>query len=214
MNLVRIARLRRPAARVGDPAASDLGGAKSDSLGRSMSSTRDQECTAAVARTQRVPGAFGCARIVGFRGLSVAWSNVLFMEPISDIDHATAVVGSVCAGLDAVRGTAFWKIGDDDLLSLAESLERVGRLAYAAQVHLTGEIDTRRVFQDNGAVSTAALLRQRLCISPGDAAARVRAARAILPRELPSGGETPPELPELRDAVDAGAVGTEQILSL
>ncbi|HEY5115036.1 MAG TPA: HNH endonuclease, partial [Nakamurella sp.] len=98
------------------------------------------------------------------------------MEPISDIDHATAVVGSVCARLDAVRGTAFWKIGDADLLSLAETLERVGRLVYAAQVHLTGEIDTRRVFQDNGAVSTAALLRQRLCISPGDAAARVRAA--------------------------------------
>ena len=137
------------------------------------------------------------------------------MEPISDIEHATAVAGSVCAGLDAVRGTAVWKIGDDDLLSLAESLERVGRLAYAAQVHVTGEIDTRRVFQDNGAVSTAvstaALLRQRLCISPGDAAARVRAARAILPRDLPSGGESPPPLPELRAAVDAGAVGTEQI---
>ena len=141
----------------------------------------------------------------------MAWPNVLFMEPISDIDHATAVANSVCAGLDAVRGTAFWKIGDDDLLSLAETLERVGRLVYAAQVHLTGEIDTRRVFQDNGAVSTAALLRQRLCISPGDAAARVRAARAILPRDLPSGGESPPELPELRAAVDAGAVGTEQI---
>jgi len=34
----------------------------------------------------------------------VAWPNVLFMEPISDIDHATAVANSVCAGLDAVRG--------------------------------------------------------------------------------------------------------------
>jgi len=139
------------------------------------------------------------------------WSSVLFMEPISDIEHATAVAGSVCAGLDAVRGTAFWKIPDDDLLSLAETLERVGRLVYAAQVHLTGELDTRRVFQEHGAVSTAALLRQRLCISPGEAAGRVRAARAILPRDLPSGGETPPALPELRDAVDAGTVGAEQV---
>src|SRR5664279_1547260 len=92
------------------------------------------------------------------------------MEPISDIAHATAVAGSVCAGLDTVRGTAFWKIPDDDLLSLAETLERVGRLVYAAQVHLTGELDTRRVFQEHGAVSTAALLRQRLCISPGEIA--------------------------------------------
>ena len=66
------------------------------------------------------------ARIVWFRGLSVLWSSVLFMEPISDIEHATAVARSMCAGLDAVRGTAFWKIPDDDLLSLAETLERVG----------------------------------------------------------------------------------------
>ena len=55
------------------------------------------------------------------------------------------------------------------------------------------------------------MLRQRLCISPGDAAARVRAARAVLPRDLPTGGETPPVLPELRAAVDAGTVGGEQI---
>src|SRR5664279_1050515 len=55
--------------------------------------------------------------------------------------------GRCAPGLDAVRGTAFWKIPDDDLLSLAETLERVGRLVYAAQVHLLGELDTRRVFQ-------------------------------------------------------------------
>src|SRR5207342_2084422 len=55
------------------------------------------------------------------------------------------------------------------------------------------------------------LLRQRLCISPSDATGRVRAARAILPKDLPSGGETPPLLPELRNAVDAGTVGAEQV---
>ena len=139
------------------------------------------------------------------------WSNVLFMEPISDIEHATAVAGSVSAGVEALRRSAFWKIGDKELLTLAETLERVGRLVYAAQVHLTGELDTRRVFQGNGAVSTAALLRQRLCLSPAEAAGRVRAARVILPRDLPTGGEAPPALPELRDAVDSGTVGTEQV---
>jgi len=54
------------------------------------------------------------------------------------------------------------------------------------------------------------VLRDRLRISAAEARARVTAARAILPRDLPSGGETPPELPELRAAVDAGAVGGEQ----
>ena len=151
------------------------------------------------------------ARNVGFRGLSVGWSSVLFMGPISDIEHATAVAGSVCAGLDALRGSDFWKLADKDLLSLATTLERVGRLVYAAQVHLTGELDTRRVCERHAASSTAGLLRQTLCISPGDAAGRVRAARAILPRDLPSGGESPPVLPELRAAVDGGTVGAEQI---
>ena len=75
------------------------------------------------------------------------WSNVLFMELISDIDHATAVAGSVCAGVEALRGAEFWKIGDKELLTLAETLERVGRLVYAAQVHLAGEVDTRGVAQ-------------------------------------------------------------------
>ena len=73
------------------------------------------------------------------------WSNVLFMELISDIGHATAVAGSVCAELQALRCTEFWKIGDKDLLTLAETLERVGRLVFAAQVHLTGELDSRGV---------------------------------------------------------------------
>ena len=129
------------------------------------------------------------------------------MELISDIEHATAVAGSVCAGVEALRGAEFWKIGDKELLTLAETLERVGRLVYAAQVHLTGELDTRNVAQG---ASTMVLLRDRLRISAADARARVIAARAILPRDLPSGGETPPALPELRDAVDAGTVGVEQ----
>ncbi|HYN74210.1 MAG TPA: hypothetical protein VES60_17065 [Nakamurella sp.] len=118
------------------------------------------------------------------------------MGPISDIEHATAVAGSVCAGLDALRGSAFWKIDEDDLLTLAGVLERVGRLVYAAQVHLTGELDTRRVCERHAASSTAGLLQQTLCISPGDAAARVRAARDVLPRDLPTGGESAPALPE------------------
>ena len=95
------------------------------------------------------------------------------MEPISDIEHATAVAGSVSAGVEALRRSAFWKIGDKELLTLAETLERVGRLVYAAQVHLTGELDTRNVAQG---ASTMVLLRDRLRISAADARGRVNAA--------------------------------------
>ena len=66
------------------------------------------------------------------------------MELISDIEHATAVAGSVCTGVEALRRTAFWKIGDKELLTLAETLERVGRLVYAAQAQLLEP----RVFSD------------------------------------------------------------------
>ncbi len=131
------------------------------------------------------------------------------MELISDIGHATAVAGSVCAELQALRCAEFWKIGDKDLLTLAETLERVGRLVFAAQVHLTGELDTRGVAGSKGAPSTMVLLRDRLRISAADARTRVNTARAILPRDLPSGGEAPPAFPELAAAVEAGAVGAE-----
>ena len=56
------------------------------------------------------------------------------MELISDIGQATAVAGSVSAELEALRGAAFWKLGDQELLTLAETLERVGRLVFAVQV--------------------------------------------------------------------------------
>jgi len=60
-----------------------------------------------------------------------------------------------------------------------------------------------------GAPSTMVLLRDRLRISAAEARARVGTARAVLPRDLPSGAQVPPELPELRDAVDAGTVGVD-----
>ena len=132
------------------------------------------------------------------------------MGGIADLAKATEVVGSVCADLDALRDCEFWKIPDDGLLSLAQLMERVGRLVYAAQVQLTGQIDTRGVAERFGCTSTGALLRQSLNISAGDAAARVRAARAVLPRDLPTGGEAPPVLPLLGAALAQGAVGVEQ----
>ena len=142
--------------------------------------------------------------------LSVVGCTVFLMGGIADLAKATEVVGSVCADLDALRDCEFWKIPDDGLLSLAQLMERVGRLVYAAQVQLTGQIDTRGVAERFGCTSTGALLRQSLNISAGDAAARVRAARAVLPRDLPTGGEAPPVLPLLGAALAQGAVGVEQ----
>ena len=67
-------------------------------------------------------------RNVGFRGVSVVGCSVPGMELITDLGRATEVAGSVCDGLDALRGSHFWKIAEEDLLTLAGALERVGRL--------------------------------------------------------------------------------------
>ena len=77
--------------------------------------------------------------------------SVSGMGEVTDPDPATAAVGVVCAALDAVRDTEFWKVPDPDLLVLAQGLERVSRLVYAAQVHLTGEIDTRGIADNTAA---------------------------------------------------------------
>ena len=132
------------------------------------------------------------------------------MGEVTDPDPATAAVGVACAALDAVRDTEFWKIPDPDLLVLAQGLERVSRLVYAAQVHLTGEIDTRGIADKHGCTSTGALLRQALTISAGDARARVNTARAVLPRESPTGMDLDPVLPLLGAALADGVIGLEQ----
>ena len=55
------------------------------------------------------------------------------------------------------------------------------------------------------------MLREVLRISPADASTRVKAAKATLPQDLPSGGEAPPVRPVLGVAIDAGTVGAEQV---
>ena len=132
------------------------------------------------------------------------------MNTIADLSAATTVAGSICGLLDCLRDTAFTRFSDNGLLQFAPILERIARLTFTAQVHLAGEIDIRRIAKAHGAASTAALLRQTLQISTHDATTRVNTARAVLPQEQLSGGETDPVLPLLGAALTQGAIGIEQ----
>jgi len=125
----------------------------------------------------------------------------------SDVE---AVAEQVRAGLTQLMDAEWWKFPGNDLLDCARSVERLGRLTYAVQVTVAGEIDLARLAQTHGQPSTATLLRNALAISPGDAKARVRAAAQILPQEAISGGEIPPRLPELGAALTDGDLGAEQ----
>ena len=123
---------------------------------------------------------------------------------------AYRVAEQVRAGLTELLDGEYWKFPGDDLLDTARTIEQISRLHYAVQVAVAGEIDLARLAQTHGQPSTPALLRHGLNIGPGDAKARVRTARQILPQDAISGGEIPPQLPELGDALGAGAVGAEQ----
>ena len=132
------------------------------------------------------------------------------MDVITDLDAAVAVVGDTCAAVDGVRAAELWRLSSRDLLDLSVAVERLSRLVFATQVSLAGELDSQNAAADHGCVSTAALLRQTLAISASDAKTRVDTAQAVLPRESLSGGDIPPVLPLLGDALAVGAIGVEQ----
>ena len=125
-------------------------------------------------------------------------------------DDAERVAEMIAAGLDQLIDAEFWKFPGDDLLGTARTIERLARRMYAAQVAVAGEIDLAHLAQVHGQTSTAVLLRNALGIGPGDAAARVRTARQVLPQDAISGGEIPPQLPELGHYLHTGNLGAEQ----
>ncbi len=126
------------------------------------------------------------------------------------LDSAQAEVTTACAALRDLQELEFWKIPELDLLGLAQSIEGLARLGYAAQVRVAGEIDTRHTAANFGSASTVALLRETLTISAPDARARVNTATMVLPRLQPSGSVADPVLPELAAALSDGAIGVDQ----
>ncbi len=123
---------------------------------------------------------------------------------------AESVADQVCAGLTQLLDAEFWKFPGDELLDTARTVEKLARLTYAVQVAVAGEIDLARLAQTHGQPSTATLLREVLAIGPADARGRVRAAAQIMPQDAISGGEIPPQLPELGHALTDGDLGAEQ----
>ena len=126
------------------------------------------------------------------------------------LDSAQADVTTACAVLRDLQDLDFWKIPELDLLALAQSIEGLARLGYAAQVRVAGEVDTRRTAASFGSASTVALLRETLTISAPDARARVNTAKMVLPQTQPSGAVANPVLPDLAAALADGSIGVEQ----
>ncbi len=123
---------------------------------------------------------------------------------------AVAGVAAARAAVTALPGTGWCRVSGPGLLTLAGQVEQLARLVGAVQIALAGQLDTRGVAAAHGCASTAALLRNTLLISQGEARARVAAAGATLPRVHPSGAISAPLLPVLAAAVSTGTIGVEQ----
>ena len=132
-------------------------------------------------------------------------------EGFASLEQAETLLDSLLTGVDAIIHGKFWRVGGDQLLDLGRQIELLSRKVFAAQVRLAGEVDAQGVASTRSCSSTRSLLRQALNISAGDHALRVKTAQAVLPQDLPSGGETPPLYPHLGAAIDAGRVGSEHV---
>lgn len=127
------------------------------------------------------------------------------------LGEALRLVENAIEAVDGLISGERWKLNGDDLLELSLGVEKFARKTWAAQVQLTDELDQQGVATVRSASTTAALLRETLRISPGEASARVAAARATQRQDLPSGGERPPLRPILGAAIDAGDVSADHV---
>lgn len=131
-----------------------------------------------------------------------------------DAEQASRLLDTALSALGDIRDGHFWKLTRDQMLHIGRQLEGLARVAYSAQVHLAGEMDTQGFAQQLSCCTTAALLRQAFNISAPDARNRVKAARRILPRESMTGGDLPAALPILAKVLDAGHVGAQHVATI
>jgi hypothetical protein len=122
--------------------------------------------------------------VVGGDSYSPGMSNQSFTE----IGHP--VPAALAAGADAVdatEGAAVWALSDDDLADALTHLDTLAARQAELGLRLVREADARDIARRQGAPSTAAWLRHRLRLRPGEARLRVELAnRCDQPAEGPT----------------------------
>lgn len=90
-----------------------------------------------------------------------------------------AVVEQISAVLDSASDAAAWALGDDDLADGIAGVERSLARMYELRARLFAEADGRDLGRRLGASSTAAWLRDRFRLRPGDARRQLQLANRI-----------------------------------
>jgi hypothetical protein len=92
---------------------------------------------------------------------------------------------------------------------LVRKIEGVARLAAAVGLDGIAEIDRRGLAGEHGCIGTAALLRQLLRLSPGEAVQRVQLATALTATTGLAGDITPAALPATAEALRVGDIHSD-----
>ncbi len=123
---------------------------------------------------------------------------------------AEAAVSKLTAAVDDLLAVQWSSLTSGDEVQIGIALERQRRRLAAVDHALVGDLDGRGAGAERGCRDTAALLRLSWRLSPGEASARVRAARACGPRRTLDGQVLEPLRPVLAAAARVGEVSVEQ----
>ncbi|HEX2308758.1 MAG TPA: DUF222 domain-containing protein, partial [Jatrophihabitantaceae bacterium] len=119
-------------------------------------------------------------------------------------------VAALEAALDQLTGLALYPLTQDELLTLLRRFETFRRRMPAIDHALVGELEARSVAEALGVRNTQAVLRDVLRLLPGEATARVQAARWLGQRETITGEVLEPVFPQVAAAQAVGEVSPEQ----
>jgi hypothetical protein len=125
-------------------------------------------------------------------------------------ERIRAALDAIDAAHDIMRETSSDLVGNSFRVEVAERLETQDRVNRGLMYRFFGEIAEPP--DGAGFVPIVRdMLWSRLHITPKEITRRFRLAARIRPRRSLTGSPVPPELPELADAVQAGAVGEDHI---
>ncbi len=93
--------------------------------------------------------------------------------------HVAGAVSRAGVVLAEAAEASLWSLGDAELIELVVAAGRVAAQAQGVLLRLVGEADARAALTAAGATSSAAFLRERLRLSPVEAAACAKTARAV-----------------------------------
>lgn len=119
-------------------------------------------------------------------------------------DSVSEALDALAAALNIEMPIAMLESGEQN--AAAERYEALLRRAHFRAVGIVKALDDSRAAAHVGATSTSTLLQHRLRLSPAEAGARVRAARALCPGQTLTGEPIPPQLPVVAEAAEQGQI--------